>query len=213
MVRRRQGAGLPIALASAAAIGLLLWAGARGGGFASLWLTADQRGALAYARRDFAEAAVHFDNPAWKARAAYAAGRYEEAAASFARIPSATGFFNRGNALMKNREYELAISAYEQAVAMAPDWAEARENLALSRYVLGYIERAREQGDTGEQQDLGADDTVYDNSRDRGEDTEVSRESALEAQSAEKWMRSVNTETSDFLRSRFALEAAREAGT
>ena len=51
---------------------------------------------------------------------------------------------------------------------------------------------------------------MYDNEGERGTETEVSRESAVEAASAEKWMRSVDTETADFLRSRFLLEAARE---
>ena len=74
-------------------------------------------------------------------------------------------------------------------------------------YTLDYVEDAREQGSTGK---LEADDVVYDNESQRGTDTEVTRESAVEAQSAEKWMRSVDTETADFLRSRFLLEAARE---
>ena len=43
----------------------------------------------------------------------------------------------------------------------------------------------------------------------RGAETKVSRESAVEAQSAEKWMRTVDTDTADFLRSRFMLESAR----
>ena len=59
----------------------------------------------------------------WKGRAAYAAGRYTEAAAAFARLPTAEGFYNRGNALMKARKYHQAILSYEQAVAEAPDWA------------------------------------------------------------------------------------------
>ena len=40
--------------------------------------------------------------------------------------------------------------------------------------------------------------------------TEIDRETAEQALSADKWMRTVNTEVSDFLSSRFALEAARE---
>ena len=110
---------------------------------------------------------------------------------------------------MKGREYSKAIIAYEQAVAEAPDWPQARENLELARYVLAYIERAREQSDTGDESELSADDYVFDNTQDRGVEIEITRESTIELESAEKWMRSVDTQTRDFLRTRFLLEASR----
>ena len=180
------------------------------GRFTDLWLTPDQQGRHAYEAREFAVAAEAFSDPAWKGVAQYRSGQYLEAADTFGRIDSAAGFFNRGNAFMKGREYRKAITAYESAVEGAPDWVEARENLELARYTLDYIERSREQSDTGEESGIGADEIVYDNESERGTDTEVTRESAIEAASAEKWMRSVDTETADFLRSRFLLEAARK---
>lgn len=192
-----------------AAIALLILMPADGS-FADLWLTPDQQGRRAYEAREFAVAAEVFEDPAWKGVAQYRSGQYPDAADTFGRIDSATGFFNRGNAFMRGREYRKAITAYENAVAEAPDWVEARENLELARYTLDYIERSREQSDTGEESGIGADEIVYDNEGERGTETEVTRESALEAESAEKWMRSVDTETADFLRSRFLLEAARE---
>ncbi|MDH3644945.1 MAG: tetratricopeptide repeat protein, partial [Gammaproteobacteria bacterium] len=143
-------------------------AGWRNGGFVALWLTPDQQGRWAYERLDFSNATDRFEDPMWKGRAGYAAGRYEEAAAAFGRLPTAQGFFNRGNALMKAREYSKAITAYEQAVADAPEWSEAAANLELARYVLDYIEKTREQTDTGNETELGADDFVFDNTRERG---------------------------------------------
>ena len=192
-----------------AAIALLIMTPADGG-FVDLWLTPDQQGRRAYEAREFAAAAEAFADPAWKGVAQYRSGQYPDAADTFGRIGSAAGFFNRGNAFMRGRDYRKAITAYENAVAEAPEWVEARENLELARYTLDYIERSREQGDTGEEAGIGADDVVYDNESQRGAETEVTRESVVEAQSAEKWMRSVDTETADFLRSRFLLEAARE---
>ena len=108
---------------------------------------------------------------------------------------------------MKGREYEKAITAYEQAVAEDPTWNEAQDNLRLSRYVLDYIERAREQSDTGDETELSADDYVFDNTRERGREMEITQESTIELESAEKWMRAVDTETADFLRTRFLLES------
>lgn len=177
--------------------------------FIELWLTHDQQAMRLYEDKQYQQAAERFEDPLWKGLAQYSSGDYSEAAETWARVASVEGFYNRGNAYMKAFEYRKAIPAYELAVEEAPDWVEAQENLELARYTLEYVERSREQSDTGEQGGIGADDIVYDTTSDRGEETKVSRESAVEAQSAEKWMRSVDTDTADFLRSRFMLEAAR----
>lgn len=173
----------------------------------SIWLTPDQQGRLAYDKPDFAAAADRFEDPTWRGTAAYAAGRYADAAEAFGRIAAAEGHYNRGNAFMKTFDYNKAIAAYEAAVEAAPDWPEAAENLELAQYVLDYVRDAREQGGTAE---LGADDYRFDNTEDRGRETTITRESAIEMQSAEKWMRSVDTETGEFLRIRFELEARQE---
>lgn len=197
------------ALFSAIAAAALLWQGTQLGGFTALWLSPDQQARRLYDDRQFNEAYERFEDPNWKGVAAYDSGFYSEAAVAFGRMPTATGFFNRGNAFMKGREYAKAITAFEQAVAEAPDWVEAQENLALATYTLDYIERAREQSDTGDESELSADDYVFDNSRERGKEMEITQESTVELESAEKWMRGVDTETSDFLRTRFLLEASR----
>jgi Ca-activated chloride channel family protein len=110
---------------------------------------------------------------------------------------------------MKGREYGKAIVAYQQAVAEAPDWVEARENLDLAAYTLEYIERAREQSDSGDESELSADDYVFDNTKERGVEVEITQQSTIEMESAEKWMRGVDTDTRDFLRTRFLLEESR----
>jgi Ca-activated chloride channel family protein len=186
--------------------GVLVWMNTRVDGFADLWFTRDQQARYAFEHLEFPTAAEKFEDPAWKGVARYRSGQYVESAASFGRLGTAEGFFNRGNAFMKGREYAKAITAFEQAVTDAPKWTEARENLQLARYTLDYLEEAREQGGESE---IGADDYVFDNNRKRGQETEITRESAIEAQSAEKWMRSVNTDTRDFLRTRFLLEASK----
>ncbi len=173
----------------------------------SLWLSPDQQGRIHYEDKAFAEAALLFENSMWQGRASYAAGQYEEAAESFARVPSATAFYNRGNALMRGFDYGQAIAAYELAVAEDADFSQATENLELARYTLEYIEKTREQSDTGDESELGADDYKFDNSAERGLEMVITEQSTIELESAEKWMRAVDTETRDFLRSRFALQA------
>jgi Ca-activated chloride channel family protein len=199
-----------LVLITVVAAAALAWQGWREGDFVSLWLTPDQRARLAYENLEFPQAFELFEDPAWKGVAAYDAGLYAESAAAFGRTPTAEGFFNRGNAFMKGREYGKAIVAYEQAVAEAPDWTEAQENLELATYTLEYIERSREQSDTGDESELSADDYVFDNTKERGVEMEITQQSTIELESAEKWMRGVDTDTSDFLRTRFLLEASRE---
>ena len=198
-----------LTLITIVAAALLAWQAWRAGDLISLWLTPDQQGRRAYESLEFQEAYEHFEDPAWKGVAAYDSGLYPESADAFGRMPTAEAFFNRGNAFMKGREYRKAIVAYEQAVAEAPQWMEAQENLELAVYTLEYIERTREQSDPGEQS-LGADDVVFDNTEQRGAEIEVTEQSTIDLQSAEKWMRSVDTETRDFLRTRFMLEASRK---
>ena len=210
--KRRDSRQLTIAFAfgTLITVGALVWQILQVGSFAALWMTPDQQARRIYESLEFQEAYERFEDPAWKGVAAYDSGLYDESATAFGRIPTAQGFYNRGNAFMKARDYGKAIVAYQQAVADAPDWIEAVENLRLANYTLEYIERAREQADTGDESELSADDYVFDNTTERGKEVEITQQSTIEMESAEKWMRGVDTETSDFLRTRFLLEATRE---
>ena len=215
MVRRKENRrlsisfGAALALVTMVAAGLLVWQQLKTGDFLSLWLTPDQQARRAYEALAFREAWERFEDPAWKGVAAYDSGLYEESAAAFGRIATAEGFYNRGNAFMKSGAYGKAIVAYEQAVAEAPDWVQANDNLALATYTLEYIERVREQSDTGDESEMSADDYVFDNTKERGLEVEITEQSTIEMESAEKWMRGVDTETREFLRTRFLLEATR----
>jgi Ca-activated chloride channel family protein len=213
VMRSQKGAvsfTVAFALVTLVAGGTLVWQALRAGDVTSLWLTPDQQARRAYEALEFREAYERFEDPAWKGTAAYDSGLYEESAAAFSRIATAEGFFNRGNAFMKAGSYAKAIVAYEQAVAEAPGWVEAQENLELATWTLEYIERVREQSDTGDDSELSADDYVFDNTKERGLEVEITDQSTIEMESAEKWMRGVDTETRDFLRTRFLLEATRE---
>lgn len=188
----------------------VVWQSTRVPEFIDLWLTPDQQGMRAFNNRDWGRAVERFRDPAWLGVAAYYGGRYEDAAAAFGRIPSAEGYFNRGDALMKGRDYRNAIAAFELAVQQAPEWQAARENLELARYVQSYLEATREQSDTEDESEMSADEVQLDNKQQGGREIEITRASALGLESAEKWMRAVDTDTADFLRTRFAIELTHE---
>ena len=63
----------------------------------------------------------------------------------------------------------------------------------------------------GEERGIGADDVMFDNEDGRGANTqmEAPKDEGIGLLSTEQWMRTVDTRTGDFLRLRFAIEAAR----
>lgn len=206
----RRGWTMRWTLAAALALAALLPAGgARAGGPVDWFLTADQQGQIAYGRRDFERAAQLFADPAHQAEALFRDGQYAAAVRVLEPLDTAWAAMLQGMALIRDRNYRAAIAAFETAVARDPDYPGAAGNLAVARQILDYVETAREQSDTGEEQGIGADEVVFDNEGARGADTEIEGGGAAEVLSAEQWMNTVDTRTGDFLRQRFAIEAAR----
>jgi Ca-activated chloride channel family protein len=179
-------------------------------GIADWFLTPDQQGRIAYDNKTFARAAELFTDPMWKGRAQYRAGQYEAAAQTYDRLDTPEAAFARGMALMRNRAYRDSIAAFEETLALDPDFPDAAGNLATARQILDFIETEREQSDTGEDRGIGADDVVYDNEAERGEETRISEDADGGLLTADQWMQFVDTRTGDFLRQRFAIEAAQQ---
>lgn len=179
-------------------------------GWRDWFFTPDQQGQMAFEAKEFEKAADLFTDPSWKAYALYKSGKYEEAAELYAWQDSSDAALGEGMSLIKSRSYRDAIEAFQKAVDRDPANEAARKNLELAKYILDYIERTREQSDTGEEAGIGADDTVYDNEAGRGTETQQQTGETM-PETAEQWMRTVDTQTGDFLKSRFALENAKGA--
>ena len=196
-----------IVAASVLGLAILLFVTWRGA-FVDLWLTPDQQGRLAFENKQYAKAAALYEGTMWKGFALYSAGKYAEAVQVYRRVPSAAAAFAQGMAHVKIREYRPAIIAFETALARDPEHAAAARNLKIARAILAYIERVREQSDTKEGSE-GADEVVFDKESKGGTEMQVTGETKKKIQTAEQWMRTVDTRTADFLRIRFSLEAAK----
>lgn len=92
-------------------------------------------------------AARVFEDPAWKGAALYAAGRWDEAAQSFAR--DAASAYNLGNALTQAGRYEEAIAAFDRALAVHADDDDAAFNKALVEAALRRDQKPAGDGATG----------------------------------------------------------------
>lgn len=94
----------------------------------ALWLTPDQRAAHALTAGDAKRAQELARDPAWRGAADYRAGDYAAAAKAFARAHDNNAQYNLGNALVKQGQYQQALTAYSRALKADPGNADAAAN-------------------------------------------------------------------------------------
>ncbi len=121
-----------------------------------LWRTPDQQASQAFAQQDYSTAAGQFENPRWKASALYRAGDFAAAAElpadSLADAQSADDWYNQGNALAKKGDLSTALKAYQQALKLEPEHADARINKGLVEKAL-QDQQQQDQKDQPKKQD------------------------------------------------------------
>jgi Ca-activated chloride channel homolog len=174
------------------------------------WLTPDQWGDVLSRSKAFAEAAKAYADP-WRIGVAqYRNGDFDAAAKTFARVPGATGAFDEGNAWLMHGQYERAIASYGRALNFRPDWKEAEENQALAAARKAKIDDSGRDRDQEQTDAYTPDKMVFDQKggekRERPMDLNggpVSDEAMRAA-----WLRRVQTTPGDFLRAKFAYQAA-----
>lgn len=174
------------------------------------WRTPDQRGDALFRAKKFKEAAKAYSDP-WRIGVAqYRNGDFESAAKTFARVPGATGAFDQGNALLMHGSYDAAIASYDRALGFRAGWKEAAENKALA------IARKKLMDDSGKDRDKESadaykpDDIAFDQKGNdqKSEPVEMSIGELSDEQLRATWLRRVQTTPGDFLRAKFAYQAA-----
>ncbi len=116
-----------------------------------LWQTKDQQAQKAFNNNQHTKAAELFKQKDWQAAAQYKAQNYTEAEKKYAQDQSSTGHYNRGNSLALQSKYDEAIKAYEQALAIDPDFSDAQFNKEL-------IEQLKEQQQQDQQNEQDNDE-------------------------------------------------------
>jgi Ca-activated chloride channel family protein len=115
-----------------------------------LWQTPNQQAAKLLDSGDSSGAQTLFDDPKWRASAAYKANNFDQASADFYTDDTATGHYNRGNALAKAGKLDDAIEAYDSALALEPNMEDAIANKSL---VSQLKEQQQEQNQDQQSQD------------------------------------------------------------
>lgn len=143
-------------LVAALALGVLAASPARAEAttWSDLWSRRDQQGEAALAAGDAAAAAELFEDPAWKAAAAYQSGAYEASVASYASLEGDDNAYNLGNALARSGKLEEAVAKYDEVLASAPAHADAKFNRDLVQKLLDQQrQQQQDQKDQQNQQD------------------------------------------------------------
>jgi Ca-activated chloride channel homolog len=173
---------------------------AAGWRFADVWLTPDQQGRYYFEHGDYLTAAERFTDPMWKGVAFYRAGRYQDAFEAFARVDTAESYYNQGNALARLGRFPAAVASYQEALKRRPGWHEAEANLALVKSLIP----PKPEEDYGQAPNLKPDQIRFDELGKRGKKGAVD----VRRQTADLWMRNIQTSPHDLLSRKFAIEAA-----
>lgn len=178
--------------------------------FANLWLTPDQQGRLAFDRGDYRAAAKLFADPMWRGISAYRAYDFIVAAQEFARVKTVEGNFALGNAQAQNHAFEKAIQVYDDVLKVQPGNVAAKTNRAIVQAALDAKEerRRKQEQDDSAPPDQRADEMRVDSKQKGGKTIKVTPQDVTTAGAAEAWMRQVQTSPADFLKLKFAIEAA-----
>ncbi|PYE35295.1 Ca-activated chloride channel family protein [Idiomarina fontislapidosi] len=100
------------------------------------WLNNEQQAQQLMDAGMWREAAKLTQQPMRKGAAFYRLGDYAAAAEQFAQLDTAPGWYNRGNSLARQEDYQAALDAYEQALLKRPDWEDAKANRQLMQQLL-----------------------------------------------------------------------------
>ncbi|MFK5951363.1 MAG: VWA domain-containing protein [Methylococcales bacterium] len=96
-----------------------------------LWQTKDQQAQQAFKQKHYQQAAEQFENVQWKAAAQYKAKQFDKTTETLKQDESATGLYNKGNALAQAGKLAEALEAYKKSLEKNSDDEDAKYNKEL----------------------------------------------------------------------------------
>jgi Ca-activated chloride channel family protein len=146
----------------------------------------------------------------WRGISAYRAYDFIAAAEAFSQVDTLEGKFALGNAQAQNHAYEKALKAYDEVLKAQPGNLAAKTNRAIVQAALDAREakRRKQEQDDPAPPDEKADEMRVDPNQKGGKKITVTPQDVTTAGAAEAWMRQVQTSPADFLKLKFAIQAA-----
>jgi Ca-activated chloride channel family protein len=186
-----------------------------------LWRTNDQQARELLEAGEPAAAAELFEDPAWRAVADYRAREYSKSAEGFSARKDADSLYNLGNPLARQGEFEPAIEAYAEALALDPELEDAAYNRDLVKELMEQQEA--QQGNKGNQQSSsepggGAQQSESDSESQQAGEEGASGEASGESQDGESSVRNQEQTSQQDLEAlqeeleRAAMEAEQQSG-
>jgi Ca-activated chloride channel family protein len=172
-------------------------------------LTPDQQAYELFEAGEYKAAAETFADPMWRGVTLFRQGEFEQAAGVFASFDTPEAAFNQGNSLVMQGKYDEAIARYDRALELWPDWEPAAVNREIAAARAAALVQRGGEGTGGM---LGADEIVFSDaessSSDGGEEQTDGGERMSDQELRSIWLRQVQTKPADFLRAKFAYQAA-----
>ncbi len=115
-----------------------------------LWQTQDQQAQQAFKQQNYQQAAEQFTDSKWKAASQYKAGQFEQTTETLNQDESATGFYNKGNALAQSGKLAEALEAYNKSLEINPADEDAKFNKDLVEKELEKQKQSEQDKQQGE---------------------------------------------------------------
>ena len=155
-----------------------------------LWQTRDQQALEAMRAGDPSTAASLFENEDWKGAAQYKSEDYAGAANSFnigvEQTASSDSKYNLGNALAKLGNYDTAIQAYDEALALNPDNEDAAFNKELVEKLLESEQSQNNQGEQGDPSESSDDSDEGEQNQEQNQNQEQQQSDQASDQDADE---------------------------
>ncbi|WP_420599358.1 VWA domain-containing protein [Neptuniibacter sp.] len=117
----------------------------------NLWKTGDQQAYQLYQQGESGKAAERFNDLRWKQLAHYQNGEFEKALSTLEQPQTPADWYNFGNVLARLGDLNQAITAYDQALELQPEFEDATYNRQLLEEMLK--RQQKESGEEGQQSD------------------------------------------------------------
>jgi Ca-activated chloride channel family protein len=154
------------------------------------FINPDRQGQRDFERGKYAEAASHFIDPLWRGIALYNAGDFVAATAAFRQAPTtAETLLWIGNSYAQQKQWQQALTSYDQALSLQPGWPVATKNRSkIAKIIMQLRQKERDRQDSqGKELDEEPDEIIHDLKKDQGVKQQDMQAKAGDAPQVNQW--------------------------